>query len=325
MGPHGRREAIWVDELVLEVIALSLSSSRDLAKVARVCLPLKSAATDVAERKLQVLLHRLQTALPPCSPKRSSPIATLCRWEDVAASNILWFQASEKALKLQPGHSGQASVRGCTDLSGRGHNAAPAPDKGTPQFNPSAINGHGALEFHGAALLRTTPFTAPLAQPITIIVVARARGDTTIVDSLGARSGRFELCHGYPSAMPATAGPPQVVMTADGRGVESPAKLLRGATRGNGQWHVYTAIFDGAKSEMYVDGRCEGAGKTVGNGSLDGISMGCDHSGVFHLKGAIAELRLFHSHVEPSERSQTEAALALRYGLSHASVSRAKS
>ena len=154
-------------------------------------------------------------------------------------------------------------------------------------------------------------------------------------------------------------------MTADGRGVDSPAKLLRGATRGNGQWHVYTAIFDGARSEMYVDGRCEGAGKSVGNGSLDGLTIGCDHSGIFHLKGAVAELRLFHSHINPLERSQTEAvrrhcppplaaqplaraalccpprtspastptstpapplwqALALRYGLSHASVSSSK-
>jgi len=168
------------------------------------------------------------------------------------------------------------------------------------------------------------PFSTPLPQPITIMVVARARGDTTIVDSLGSRSGRFELCHGYPSATPHAAGPPQVVMTADGHGVESPAKLLRGATRGNGQWHVYTAIFDGPRSEMYVDGRCEGAGKNVGNGSLDGLSMGCDHSGVFHLQGAIAELRLYSAHIDPAERSQTEAALALRYGLSHASVTRAK-
>ena len=74
-------------------------------------------------------------------------------------------------------------------------------------------------------------------------------------------------------------------MTADGRGQESPSQLLRGATRGNGSWHVYTAIFHGSKSEMFVDGRCEGSGQSVGGGALDGISIGCDHSGVFFLKG----------------------------------------
>jgi len=109
-------------------------------------------------------------------------------------------------------------------------------------------------------------------------------------------------------------------MTADGVGTSSPAKLLRGATRSNGQWHVYTAIFNGSKSEMFIDGRCEGARKTVGGGTLDGLTIGCDHSGVFHLRGSIAELRLYHCHLQAAERTQTEAALALRYGLSHAAV-----
>ena len=44
--------------------------------------------------------------------------------------------------------------------------------------------------------------------------------------------------------------------------------------------------------------RCEGAGKNIGGGSLDGITIGCDHTGVFHLKGSVAELRLFHCHMQ---------------------------
>ena len=45
-------------------------------------------------------------------------------------------------------------------------------------------------------------------------------------------------------------------------------------------------------------GRCEGSGKSVGRGCLDGLTLGCDHSGVFHLKGSIAELRVFHCHLQ---------------------------
>jgi hypothetical protein len=44
-------------------------------------------------------------------------------------------------------------------------------------------------------------------------VVARARGDTTIIDALGTNSSRFELCHGYPSGYHAT---PEICMTASG-------------------------------------------------------------------------------------------------------------
>ena len=186
-GTHGRSDALWMDELVLETLVLSLDSARELAGIARVCMPLKAAASDIAARKLRALLSRLQTALPPCSPERASPVTTLRRWEALAASNLLWFQADERALSLQPGKQGQALVRGVADLSGRKHNATAAADKAPPQFNPCAINGNGAIEFSGSSVLRTLPFSTPLPQPITVMVVARARGDTTIVDSLGTR------------------------------------------------------------------------------------------------------------------------------------------
>ncbi|KAL1515687.1 hypothetical protein AB1Y20_002304 [Prymnesium parvum] len=322
-GRHGRREPRWLDELILQTIALSVDGSRGLAKLACVCAPLRAAARGVAATQLQQLLHRLQTALPSLALDDESPVVTLARWEAWAASNVLWFQANLQTLTMARfGGSCQRAVRAWADMSGGRHDAAAVANKSLPVYNECAINGHGALEFSGQSVLHTQAFGKPLPQPITIVVVARARGDTTIVDSLGSNSGRFELCHGYPSATSAVAGPPQVVITADGRGVDSPSKLLRGATRGTGLWHVYTAIFDGPRSELFVDGRCEGSGKNIGNGCLDGLSMGCDHSGVFHLKGSIAELRLFNRHMDPAERSQLEAALALRYGLSHASVSR---
>jgi len=306
----------WFDELIIETIMHNLQDSEALARMARVCGPCRSAALAVGSRRLQGLLHRLQLAVPPW--ERSSPFlgGVLVRWERVVASNRLWIQATKTALTLERGEH----VRGCADLSGNGcHIKCHA--NSCPTFGTRALNGHGVIEFDGSSLLRSSPFAAPLEQPVTIIVVAKARGDTTIVDSHSPRSSRFELCHGYPTATPHAAGPPQVVMTADGVGDESPAKLLRGATRSTGSWHVYTAIFDGGRSEMFVDGRCEGSGKNVGTGPLDGLTIGCDHSGVFHLKGAVAELRLFHCHLQMDERSRTEAALALRYGLSHASIS----
>ena len=54
-------------------------------------------------------------------------------------------------------------------------------------------------------------------------------------------------------------------------------------TRSTGEWHVYTAIFDHKRSEVYVDGYLEGSGKSAGSNGLDGLSIGCDHNGVFYL------------------------------------------
>lgn len=88
-------------------------------------------------------------------------------------------------------------------------------------------------------------------------VVARARGDTTIIDALGTNSSRFELCHGYPTGYHPS---PEICMTASGHGAV-PTQSMRGSTRGTGEWHVITAIFDTRKSELFVDGGREATGK----------------------------------------------------------------
>ena len=108
-------------------------------------------------------------------------------------------------------------------------------------------------------------------------------------------------------------------MTASGQDA-SPRHSLRGSTRGTGDWHIYTAIFDHRRSEIYVDGYCEASGKTAGGNGLDGLSIGCDHNGVFYLTGSLAELRLFHCHMPTPMRVQTEAALAQRYGIGYSSA-----
>jgi hypothetical protein len=100
-------------------------------------------------------------------------------------------------------------------------------------------------------------------------------------------------------------------MTASGVD-SSPRHSLRGTTRGTGHWHIYTAVFDNKRSEIFVDGYCEASGKAVGSNALDGLSIGCDHAGVFFLTGSMAELRLFNCHLTTPQRVQMEAALAHR-------------
>ena len=100
------------------------------------------------------------------------------------------------------------------------------------------------------------------------MVVAKARGDTTIIDALGTSSSRFELCHGYPTGWHPS---PEICITASGHDAP-PQRSLRGSTRGTGEWHIYTAVFDARRSELYVDGSCEATGKSVGGNRLDGRS-----------------------------------------------------
>merc|ERR1719174_3664633 len=123
--------------------------------------------------------------------ERGSWISQLREWELMYASNLLWLQADAEHLSLvQQGD--QRYVKRCADISGHGHFASMY--QRMPAFKPDGANGMGSFEFDGASVLKTRPFAEPLQQPITLMVVSRARGDTTIVDSLGPQSSRFELC-----------------------------------------------------------------------------------------------------------------------------------
>ena len=359
----------YLDGLILETI-LETFRARELATLSGVCRALRSPAQLAAHRALLAIVQHMQSSLlRHC--ERGSWIHQLGEWEAVMAANVIWLQADAEHCSLVK-QGDLKLVKRASDLSGSGNGAHMG--QRMPVLRPDSINGHAAFEFDGAAVLKTRPFTQPLPQPITLMVVARARGDTTIVDSLGPecvpsalwipggvhashlhadspmgpvsvrrrlrwdacalhaflahssahialvrcgsrRSGRFELCHGYPSGWHPS---PEICMTASGQDA-SPRQSLRGTTRGTGEWHIYTAVFDHKKSEIFCDGYCEASGKTAGANSLDGLSIGCDHNGVFFLTGSITELRLFSCHLPAAQRVQTEAALAHRYGITYSS------
>ena len=308
---HRRREVYLDDHIVSTVI--TFMSPETLSRFSGVSHALRYAVSEAASKALISTLEEL--ACTPV-PRRleGCRVAQLACWRAVSGAAACWFVASEENLQL--GSDGQ-TVEQWRDISGHARHAKAPVGRG-PTFNATACAGQPALTFHGRSELQTLPFTKALPQPLTLMVVAKANGDTTLVDSLRVSSPRFELCHGYPpsnaGAEPDNAGP-AITLSADGTGRKAPSKLLRGATRSMGTWHVYTAIYHGERSELYVDGLLEASGKTVGGGRLDGLRIGNDHTGTFFLRGAIAELRLFSCHLQPAPRAQLESALALRYGL----------
>mmetsp|Transcript_4354 Transcript_4354/g.13990 ORF Transcript_4354/g.13990 Transcript_4354/m.13990 type:complete len:359 (+) Transcript_4354:41-1117(+) len=296
----------FLDGLLVETILSNLGAT-DLAAVAATCSSLRRPCEAVAATSLRLLLVRMQTE-PVRAELVRGAIARLMLWELIAADCHLWLQADERYLTLAE-RFGTSYVQACADRSGSGHGAYS--HLNGPEFLPDALHGCGVFLFDGAAVLKTRPFTEPIPQPITLMVVAKARGDTTIIDALGTSSSRFELCHGYPTGWHPS---PEICITASGHDAP-PQRSLRGSTRGTGEWHIYTAVFDARRSELYVDGSCEATGKSVGGNRLDGLSIGCDHNGVFFLIGAIAEVRLFRCNLPAAARVAIELGLAHRYGL----------
>ena len=201
---------VWLDELCTERILMCLDAT-DLSSVCRVCKALNSPAQEAAHQSLLLLFARLSVTVLR-ERARNTWIVRLHQWERVELSLRVWHHAGHVELKWDS--DGRTLVEALNDLSGNGHDAVRVSSAPPPTLSQQALNGLPALSFDGAHLLKAGPFAKPLQQPITLMTVACARGDVTMIDSFGARSERFELCHGYPSGWhPA----PQIFMTASGR------------------------------------------------------------------------------------------------------------
>jgi len=204
------------------------------------------------------------------------------------------------------------------------------------------------------SVLETPPFSERLSA-FTYIVVARAVGDVTLLDS-GQGAASMELCHGCVlHVLAAHASPPVAPGRCMLHGTKKPSpsgrypstgflihddappvclrstsRLLRGHTRSEppsgssdcAGWHLYTATFDRASSALFVDGVCE-AVADVEEGweheasMLDRLTIGSNNCLQFPLKGAIAEVRVFACSLPVAHRQAIEASLAARYGLAH--------
>ena len=139
---------------------------------------------EVAADALVLILENLAVLpLPqPLYSWSSSRIVQLGSWTNVEAATCLWLRAAPNALKLvspEEFRRGPKRVSRWDDISGHGNHA-------------SQMRFERALEFTGHRVLETLPFTTPLPQPLTIMLVARASGDVTLCDSLKPTSSRFE-------------------------------------------------------------------------------------------------------------------------------------
>jgi len=102
-----------------------------------------------------------------------------------------------------------------------------------------------------------------------------------------------------------------------GEGGSSGAGGAGGAGGAASGWHVYCAVYDGERSELYVDGSREALGVLLPAASLDGLTVGTDKERGFQLHGAIAQVRVLAGRLPEAHREALEASLALRYGLAH--------
>ncbi len=150
--------------------------------------------------------------------------------------------------------------------------------------------------------LRSTPLEVPIDEPMSIFVVAR-RGDSS--------SARFIFDGLEPALRRAfsqnTSGNNQIFCGLAGQSF--PAD--------HGLWQVFSVIFNGGWSQVFIDGFYKVDGQYVNSGDFPfgGFTVGASFSGGSLFDGEIAEILLYQGALDDQNRQSVEDSLFAKYGI----------
>ncbi len=173
-----------------------------------------------------------------------------------------------------------------------------------PTYRTSRINGLPSVAFASASSqsLDTGAWITSRAVPNTVFTAFRYG---TITGNLySGRSGVFN----YAGLLAGKLD----IGTGGGGGVSTEADL-------DNDWHVLGAVYNGAATALYLDGRravATGTTSTGASANLPGLRMGSNSSGSgAYLDGEIAELVVYDAALTPAEVAQVMSYLGTKYGL----------
>jgi hypothetical protein len=203
-----------------------------------------------------------------------------------------WYDASQIVGKVD----GDA-ISQWDDLSGNARHLLQATGSKQPLYKAAVQNGKPVVRFDGVDDDLTAALAATLAQPFTIVVVGRASTGTSTNENFTAS----------PSGNVFVAG------RTGGGGVYS----IQGGTpftqisagRKENAFKLITAIFNGATSEIHVNGATT-AGSLGTTGYATPLRVGSLGGTTEFLNGDVAELIVYSKALNSTEVGQIEAYLA---------------
>ena len=230
---------------------------------------------------------------------------------------------------------------------------------------PRSIQFLNASQQHAVCMMTPRFACGPLLEPVTVFCVAIATEDGCFLSGL---YHRFELGHLHPPnkltelterspvCLAAEVWTEDVEMASQDssdddrsddfeckcifQGVveklnamedsfDDPRVSIRRGRSGPGRWHCYTAVYDGPRSFIRVDGKDEpmSNGDVVdGSAKLDGLTLGSDHDFGVSLcggvgsdgegEGAIAEVAVFNGRLDLKDIEAVEKTLMEKHRIS---------
>ena len=165
-----------------------------------------------------------------------------------------------------------------------------------PTLIENVLNGHPVVRFDGVDDRMVVDFAVTLAQPITTTVVARVTaGGVYILDGV-------------------TPTDRQIIRKRSGIWNMYAGANLNSSIAFDAEWHILTAAFNGAASQLYIDGMLVAEGN-AGSMGLSGLTLGSQYSGATPTSEDIVVGFVTDRLLEGSEVSKTHQYLSKKYGI----------
>ena len=203
--------------------------------------------------------------------------------------NVIWLRSDyawQDAAKSVPCTNNSLIWTG-EDKSGLVHDVVQATEAKRPVYLTNQINGHPAWRFDSVDdYLKAVAFT--LNQPVTIFCVGRHTVDAIMRVWYDGNTWAGMLFYWNGAAY----------------------KWYAEADLGSGlpivdSWMILTGKYNGANSEVYLNGTSKGTGN-IGANNSGGFTLGANANGVYNMNGDVAEIIVYDSILSDIDRQRVE-------------------
>jgi hypothetical protein len=226
---------------------------------------------------------------------------------DGGVSPHTWHYAGSDGLYQDSGKTTVADADGdpvgaSVNQGSDSHDIVQTTDADRPTLKTSVLNEKPVFRFSSHYLVGS--YSSSVSQPVTMFLVtkldAAAVGDSSAYRPFTSEDGTNQHLFWKHTTK-------KWRMYA-GNAIEGSASV-------DSDWHIFTLLFNGASSGMWIDGVSDISGNAGAEGS-DGLSWGAFYNGGNAFDGDQAAILTYDSNLSTADRNQVQTYLSDEYGIS---------
>lgn len=209
------------------------------------------------------------------------------------AGYVGWWDASDTSSIT----SSSGAVSQWNDKSGNGYHLLQSTAGNKPTTGTRTQNSLNVLDFNGSSNFLDTTTWSSQAQPTTVFAVAKGDATATQYNVFDTTSGRQNLYY---------RGTGQYGLWSGS------AEVFGGTVNTNP--HVFSCVFNGASSVLYLDGSSIATGNPGTNAASGQFRVGMNSTPGSRLDGWVAEIVFYPSALSTGGRQSVESYLKAKWG-----------